>query len=144
MPGEFHMQRRVAFAETDMAGVMHFSNYFRIMEEVEHAFWRSLGLNVHFEETGALTSWPRVSATCDYAAPARFDDILDLFLRVEKLGEKSLTLAIEFRRAGQRIALAREAAVCCRLEAGRFESIPVPADIRARIERFAAGAPPQG
>ncbi len=144
MSREFHVQRRVSFAETDMAGVMHFSNYFRIMEEVEHAFWRSLGLNVHFEEAGAVTSWPRVSATCDYVAPARFDDMLDLVLRVEKLGDKSLTLAVDFRRSGQRIALARETAVCCRLESGRFEPIPIPADIRARLEAFAAGTTPRG
>ena len=31
----FTLKRTVQFAETDMAGVMHFSNYFRIMEETE-------------------------------------------------------------------------------------------------------------
>ena len=40
MPYEFEMTRRVQFAETDMAGVMHFANYFRLIEEVEHAFYR--------------------------------------------------------------------------------------------------------
>ena len=36
-------KRRVEFAETDMAGQVHFSNFFRYMEAAEHAFFRSLG-----------------------------------------------------------------------------------------------------
>ena len=40
MPTEFTIKRRVQFSETDMAGIMHFANYFRLMEEVEHAFLR--------------------------------------------------------------------------------------------------------
>ena len=46
MAAEFSISRRVQFAETDMAGVVHFSNYFRWMEEVEHAFFRAVGLSV--------------------------------------------------------------------------------------------------
>jgi acyl-CoA thioesterase FadM len=43
VPDTFSINRRVQFAETDMAGIVHFSNYFRWMEEVEHAFFRSVG-----------------------------------------------------------------------------------------------------
>ena len=43
---EFSLTRRVQFSETDMAGIMHFSNFFKMMEEVEHAFFRSVGLSV--------------------------------------------------------------------------------------------------
>ena len=43
MAHSFSMTRSVTFAETDMAGILHFSNYFRYMEEAEHAFFRSLG-----------------------------------------------------------------------------------------------------
>ena len=43
MSYEFQITRRVEFSETDMAGIMHFSNYFRFMETAEHAFFRSLG-----------------------------------------------------------------------------------------------------
>ena len=43
MPYEFEVTRHVEFSETDMAGVMHFSNFFRFMEAAEHGFFRSLG-----------------------------------------------------------------------------------------------------
>ena len=62
MPAEFIIRRRVQFAETDMAGVLHFSNYFRYMEEIEHAFWRSLDLTVYFRDAAPYLSWPRVAS----------------------------------------------------------------------------------
>ena len=65
MPYEFKLTRRVEFAETDMAGIVHFSNFFRMMEATEHAFFRSLGLTIHGHEHGTTTGWPRVSASFD-------------------------------------------------------------------------------
>ncbi len=47
MSFDFRTKRRIEFAETDMAGIVHFSNYFRYMEETEHEFLRSLGLTGH-------------------------------------------------------------------------------------------------
>ena len=43
MAYEFKATRQVEFSETDMAGIMHFSNFFRFMETAEHGFYRSLG-----------------------------------------------------------------------------------------------------
>src|SRR4051794_1938674 len=55
----FQYSRRVAFAETDLAGIVHFSTFFRYMEEAEHALWRAAGLPVF--QTMNNAGWPRVS-----------------------------------------------------------------------------------
>ena len=55
MSNEFVITRRVQFVETDLAGVLHFSNYYRYMEEVECAFWRDRGLGVHSPSSSATT-----------------------------------------------------------------------------------------
>ncbi|HMO64742.1 MAG TPA: acyl-CoA thioesterase, partial [Verrucomicrobiota bacterium] len=34
MPSEFRIVRRVEFSDTDMAGIMHFSAFFRYMKAV--------------------------------------------------------------------------------------------------------------
>ena len=47
MPYEFKLTRRIEFAETDMAGIVHFANFYRMMEVTEHAFFRSLGFSLH-------------------------------------------------------------------------------------------------
>ena len=52
MSYEFQITRRVEFSETDLAGIMHFSNFFRFMESAEHAFWRSLGFSVTGSRNG--------------------------------------------------------------------------------------------
>lgn len=148
MTAPFAIRRRVQFSETDMAGVMHFSNYLRWMEDAEHAFWRSLGLSVHDACRGAgeeLISWPRVAVSCRYDAPARFEDELELLVRPTQMGDKSLTFEVEFRRDGQRIALGATTAVCCRVEpGGRFRPVPIPDAIRARLAPHVAPGPAGG
>ena len=64
MAYEFRMKRPVEFYDTDMAGIMHFTNFFRFMEAAEHAFHRSLGLSVDWEkaEKSLGVGWPRVKA----------------------------------------------------------------------------------
>ena len=65
---EFRLKRRVQFYETDAAGIVHFSNYFRYMEEAEHALWRSAGITI--SGSGSEIGWPRVSVSFEYLQPA--------------------------------------------------------------------------
>src|SRR5713226_3868003 len=71
MACEFKMLHRVEFADTDMAGIIHFSSYFRYMEVTEHAFFRSLGLSIVGDPA---VGWPRVHVACDFKHPLRFED----------------------------------------------------------------------
>ena len=48
----FTTTRRVDFGDTDMAGIMHFANFFRFMESAECDFWRSIGLSVAWQTGG--------------------------------------------------------------------------------------------
>ena len=50
-PPGFRYSRRVQFSETDLAGIAHFSAFFRFMEEAEHALWRAAGLS-NFSSSG--------------------------------------------------------------------------------------------
>ena len=141
MTHEFRMIRRVQFAETDMAGVLHFSNYYRYMEEVEHAFWRSIGRSVVMpDHSGEHISWPRVATSCEYAAPAHFEDEIELGFAVVMVGERSVTYQVEFHRQGRRIAVGRTTAVCCMMSNGSFRPIPIPDAIRAKLAELAASA----
>ncbi len=79
-----------------MAGIVHFANFFRYMESAECAFLRSLGLGVKIDWEGQTLGFPRVSATCDYLSPARFEDVLDVDVSVLTIGDKSVTYGFEF------------------------------------------------
>jgi len=133
MDDAFSIRRQVQFAETDLAGVLHFSNYFRLMEEVEHAFWRSLGLTVYTPDGERVISWPRVAVACEYFGPARFEDQLELNFWIVHVGRRSLEFEVEFVRDSERIALGRITAVCCETTHGSFAAIEIPASIRDQL-----------
>ena len=69
---EFKLKRRVAFYETDAAGIVHFSCYLRYLEEAEHALWRAAGLSIAPRDSEY--GWPRVAVTGEYGNPLRFED----------------------------------------------------------------------
>lgn len=132
----FRLQRRVDFCDTDLAGIVHFSNFFRYMEAGEVAFLKSRGLNVNLEWNGEKIGFPRVSVTCDYVSPAKFDELLDIDVTLERLGGKSVTYAFAFSRDGTPLARGKMTSVCCRVGANhKLEAIEIPAEIRSRIQQ---------
>lgn len=136
MPTAFRTTRRVEFVDTDMAGIVHFSNFFRFMESAEVEFLRMRGLWVSKDEQGERTGFPRVSASCDYLRPATFGDVLDVVVQLESIGKKSVTYQHEFFLQGQLIARGKISAVYCRTVDGhKLESLEIPPEIRAKLEQ---------
>jgi YbgC/YbaW family acyl-CoA thioester hydrolase len=132
----FRTTRRIEFADTDMAGIVHFANFFRYMEAAETEFLRSLGLSVRTRWNGQEIGFPRVSVACDYQRPARFEDVLDIALRIEKIGTKSVTYGFEFSRAGELLATGRVTAACCTVLPDRgLVSIAIPDGFRTLLEQ---------
>jgi len=130
----FRTQRRVEFADTDQAGLVHFARFFVFMETAEHELLRSLGTEVHREWEGREIGWPRVGASCRYLNAARFADRLDISVRVQRKGAKSLTYAFEFTRDGDLLATGELSSVCCRVDGEHgLESIPIPSDMADRL-----------
>src|ERR1700716_3519380 len=109
----FRTKRRIEFGDTDMAGIVHFANFFRFMESAECEFLRSLGLSVKMEWEGQSIGFPRVSAICDYIKPARFEDLLDVAVTIDRIGTKSVSYAFEFSLGGETIAKGKVTSVCC-------------------------------
>lgn len=130
MPSTFTTTRRVEFHETDMAGIVHFANFYKYAEEAEHAFFRSLGLSIMRREAdGTIVGWPRVSCSCSYKSPAFFEDELEITLRIERRGVKSLSWETEILRGDTLICTGRMKTVCCRFRKGEpMVSIEIPAE----------------
>jgi YbgC/YbaW family acyl-CoA thioester hydrolase len=130
----FRATRRVEFADTDMAGIAHFSNFFRWMEAAEVSFLADRGLNVALRSGGRQLGFPRVSASCDFFKPVTFMDVLDIGVSVERVGAKSVTYGFEFRKAGEVVARGKVTSVCCLIRPDRgIEAIEIPEEIRAKL-----------
>ncbi|MDA1264461.1 MAG: acyl-CoA thioesterase [Planctomycetota bacterium] len=140
MPSSFVQRRVVEFAETDMAGIVHFANFFRWMESAEHAFFRSLGLSVHGDTDGAMYGWARVHAECDYRAPLRYQDEVEVELFVREKRPSAITYLHVFRRVDgdsrEEVARGSITAVCVSRPPGeeRMRAVPMPEPIARQIE----------
>jgi acyl-CoA thioesterase FadM len=149
---------------------MHFSAFFPMMEAAEHELLRALGLSVMPKSVsgGSLSdqsssgdfgvTWPRVSASCQYLAAAKFEDLLTIAVQVVRIGTTSVEYSFHFSRDGQQIAEGKMTSVCCRLIRGdhvgevdrgdcsedtdvsgsevRLEKTPVPDEIRELLTRY--------
>lgn len=138
MPSTYSIKRRVEFFETDMAGIVHYSNYFRYMEACEQAFFRSLGTSL--VDSNYHVGWPRVHASCDFKRPLKFEDEVEVILHVTEKKQKSLSYQITFMKSGEEIARGNITTVCVtRDQNGNMKSIDIPEAIASQIET----APPE-
>jgi YbgC/YbaW family acyl-CoA thioester hydrolase len=143
VPYEHVIVKEVAWSDTDMAGIMHFSNFFRFMEAAEHSFFRSLGFSIHTTQPERV-GWPRVHADCDFRYPLRFEDSVEVRLLVREKRPKSIVYTFIFRKLNgetpREVARGTLAVACVtRDEAGNLKGVPIPAAIAEKIE----AAPPE-
>ncbi len=144
MAYEFKVVRRVEFSDTDMAGIVHYSNFFRYMEAAEHEFFRSLGFSVVTRQVDPPVGWPRVHAECDYKQPLRFEDEVEIHMVVSEKKSKSLTYSFRFRKlngpAPVEVARGSLTVVCVTHQGGRMKAATIPREIADKIEAAPAEA----
>jgi acyl-CoA thioester hydrolase len=128
MSHNYIAKHRVEFFETDLAGIVHFANFYRYMETAEHEFFRSLGLKIHGTlPDGTVFGWPRVSATCSFLSPAYYEDEVEIRMTVLRRTHRSLTIAYEFWRDGVELAKGEmKTAYCVFPEGGKLASAEMP------------------
>jgi acyl-CoA thioester hydrolase len=137
----YRTSRIVQWYDTDAAGIAHFTAFFRWMEETEHEFLRSLGLSVSLRDAEGQITWPRVSVSCEFRNTVQFEDVLELALRIARIGEKSVSYVYDVTHGERDIATIRATVVCCRIPPGGSpSSIRIPAAIADKLAEYVDGA----
>src|SRR5262249_58004059 len=90
---EIRAKRRVAFSETDAAGLVHFTYFFRYFEDAEHSLWREAGLSIHPENSAV--GWPRVSASCEFLRPLKFEQEFEVVVRIVEMTRRTIAYSGE-------------------------------------------------
>ncbi len=130
MPHALVLRRRVQFYETDAAGIVHFSTFFRYMEEAEHALWRENGISIF--PASPTHGWPRVAASFDYKRPLRFEDEFEVHFEVTRVSTRSLTYACRMTCRGDVVATGGMTIVCVQRDADHtMRAVPIPEAIVA-------------
>ena len=130
---EHRLKRRVQFHETDAAGLVHFSVFFRYMEEAEHALWRAAGLSIHPQ--GTDVGWPRRSCGFEFYRAIRFEDEFEITIRVASMEASTIRYRCLITKDGERVARGDLAITCVSKRPDEpMKTIPIPAEIAARIQ----------
>ena len=130
----FEISHLVEFYETDMAGVVHFSNFFRYLEKCEHAFARSLDIDSGFLAASGSSAWPRVHASCDYREPARYGDVLTIRLFITEVRNRSVRYRFEVLRDQDLLAEATMVvAHVTSASDGSLRATPLPDGLRSAL-----------
>lgn len=129
MTTTFSITRRVEFSETDLAGIMHFTNFYRWMEICEHEFLRSLGLSVDMEDENGRFGWPRVKTSCRFKRPLRFEEEVEVKLIITEVRDRSISYAFQFWKEedGERVkaAVGEVVAACVRFDQASSTMTPI-------------------
>ena len=118
---------RVDWFDTDSSGFMHFSAGFRYAERAEAGLRRSLGL---LDDWG---DYPRRAVEAEYHILPKFDDELEVRIRLEKLGRTSMTWVWEIRRSDELCVEGRHSVV--HVDATDVPE-PMPPKVRAALENL--------
>ena len=130
--GEYVHRRRVQFYETDAAGIVHFSWFFRYMEEAEHALWRAAGLSIHPPDSPI--GFARASATCDFRRPLRFEDEFEVTIRISAISRKTVSYSCVLTKDDVTLATGSMTVICVRTEPdGSLKATNVPEEIAVRF-----------
>jgi acyl-CoA thioester hydrolase len=122
---------RVQFSDTDAQGVVYYGRYMPYFDLARTEFHRHLG-RVYLGDV----DFAMRAATVEYLAGARFDDLLEVFVRVERIGTTSITYdhAVYRVEDDTLMATAKGTLVCIALDERR--AVPVPQAFREQIEAF--------
>jgi 4-hydroxybenzoyl-CoA thioesterase/acyl-CoA thioester hydrolase len=129
---EHRLTRRVQFHETDAAGIVHFSAFFRYMEEGEHALWRAAGLSIH--PPGSEVGWPRLECSFEYHQPLRFEDVFEIRMQVTAVERSTIAYRCLLSRDEKAVATGRLKIICVRRRPDEpMKAMSIPSEIAARF-----------
>jgi len=132
-PFRYAAYTRVGFSETDAQGVVYYGRYLPYFDLARTEFHRHLG-----RVTLGDVDFAMRATTVEYVAGARFDDLLEVFVRVERIGRTSITYdhaAYRIDDDGDTLMATAKATLVCIALAER-KAVPVPPEFRERIAEF--------
>jgi acyl-CoA thioester hydrolase len=136
-PFRYAAYTRVAFSDTDAQQVVYYGRYLPYFDLARTEYHRHLG-----SAALGVGDFAMRACTIEYHAPARFDDLLEVFVRIERIGRTSMTYDVAAYRldddADHLMVTAKQTVVMLDLATRR--TLEIPAAFRDHIHAFEAAA----
>jgi acyl-CoA thioester hydrolase len=122
-PFKYSALARVGFSDTDAQGIVYYGRYMPYFDLARVEYMRHLGLR--FEAHGEHQFVMRAT-TVEYHAPARFDDLLEVFVRARRIGRTSLTTAYAVHRVDDDELMCEAEQTAVYVDLAQRRAVPVP------------------
>ena len=132
-PFRFSAYTRVGFSDTDAQGIVYYGRYLPYFDYARVEYARHLDVLVK-----DLQGCDFVMRACEvlYEAPARFDDLLEVFMRTKRLGRSSMTVELCAVRLDDGAVMCTAEQTLVLVDPEHKGSVPIPDDYRAAITEF--------
>ena len=127
---------RVRWMECDAQGIVYNGAYLGYLEIGQAEYYRNLGFAIYIIPQSGYFDFAVVKSTQEFKAPAKVDEIIELHVRVSKIGNTSLTLNLEIYPEGSARLLTSIETVYVGYDAATESSRPVPDAIRQLVTHF--------
>ena len=127
---------RVRWMECDAQGIVYNGAYLGYLEIGQAEYYRNLGFAIYIIPKSGYFDFAVVKSTQEFKAPAKVDEIIELHVRISKIGTTSLILNLEIYPEGSDRLLTSIETVYEGYDAATESSRPVPDAIRQLVTHF--------
>jgi acyl-CoA thioester hydrolase len=118
----FSIKKKMFYHDTDAGGVVYYANYLKYLEEGRTEALAELGIKTRdLTEQGIWFVVARVEV--DYKSPARYQDVIEVNTRIEKVGRSSIEFGQKIKIKERDLILAKVILVCVNQQ---FRPISIP------------------
>lgn len=130
----FIAHNKVRMHDTDMAGILYFARQFRFVHDALEDFAETEDLKFDHIFNNKTFVFVIVHAEADYLAPLKVGDVLEVHLKVEKIGNSSFTIGYDIYRSKNEL-VGRAKTVHVTLDNKTRTKIPIPAELKHKLEK---------
>jgi acyl-CoA thioester hydrolase len=131
-PFKYSALARVWFSDTDAQGIVYYGRYLPYFDHARVEYHRHLGTL----GLGAESEFVMRASTVDYLAPARFDDLLEIFVRLARIGRTSATYECAAYRMEDDLLMVTAQQTLVLVDRDERRPCPIPDAFRERIRAF--------
>jgi acyl-CoA thioester hydrolase len=132
-PFKFSAKTRVGFSDTDAQGIVYYGRYNPYFDFARVEYLRTLGLLQPRREVGDFVMRAN---DVEYLAPAVFDDEIEVFVRVSRLGRTSVTFEFAAYRLPDEVLMVTAHQTLVYVDLAERKACPVPEAFREPVLDF--------
>ena len=133
---KFKHTLRVRWKECDIQGIAYYGSYIDFIDVAQAEYFRNLGILTHQPNDRKVFDLAAVKVTLEYKSPAKIDELIDIFIRVEKIGRTSIDKRSEIYRSDTDELLCAVQSISVNFDSELEKSRVVPTEIKDIIQQF--------